>query len=135
MRDNAVRSQLGRERLPLPTQTADGAAGIVSGDPTAFYVYQVKVINTGAKKIRSLVWEYVLTDPATQREVGRHSFETKASIGVGKNQTLAGWSTLPPASVVDVKKSDKEHRDQFSERVDIHRVVYEDGTVWERTRK
>ncbi|HEX8685907.1 MAG TPA: hypothetical protein VF736_07300 [Pyrinomonadaceae bacterium] len=135
MRDNNERSKTGRERLPMPTRPSDGTVGIVESDPRVSYLYQIKVVNRGAKKIRSVVWEYVLFDPATGREVGRHSFETKAGIGVGKDQTLSARSELPPASVVDVKKTDKEARGQYSERVEIRRVLYEDGTVWERERE
>ena len=135
MRENNERAKTGRERLPPPTQSSDGPVGIISSDPRVTYLYEVKVVNTGKKKIRSVVWEYVLTDPATRREVGHHSFETRTGIGAGKNQTLSGRSELPPASVVDVKKSDRETRGQYAERVDIRRVVYEDGTDWERERK
>ena len=134
LRENNERAKTGRERLPMPTQTADGAAGIVTSDPRVAYLYEVKVVNRGTKKIRSLVWEYVLFDPATEREVGRHAFETRAGIGVGKDQTLSGQSRMPPASLVDVQKSNKEVRGQYAERVEIRRVVYEDGTVWERER-
>jgi hypothetical protein len=100
-----------------------------------YYLYEVKFSNGGAKKIRSLVWEYVLFDAATRREVGRHSFETKADISAGKTKSLLGLSTSPPATVVDVKQSDKESQGQFSERVEIQRVVYDDGTIWERGRQ
>ena len=104
-------------------------------DPRVSYLYEVKVVNNGARKVLSLVWEYVLFDPATGREVGRHAFETKAGIGVGKAQTLQGRSGQPPASVVDVAKSDKEKRGQYAERVEIVRVVYEGGEVWESGRR
>ena len=135
IRENTERARTGRERLPMPTRPSDGTAGIVESDPRVSYLYEVKVVNRGTKKIRSVAWEYVLFDPATEREVGRHAFETKAGIGVGKDQTLSARSEIPPASVVDVKKTNKEARDQYSERVEIRRVVYEDGTSWERERQ
>lgn len=131
-RANTVLNKMGRERLPLPTQPANGSGGIPPNEPRNFYLYEVKFGNGGTKKVRSLIWVYVLFDPATQREVGRHSFESKADISAGKTKSLLGFSTTPPAAVVDVSKSDKEKPGQYSERVEIHRVVYEDGTVWER---
>jgi hypothetical protein len=138
-RENNTRAQTGARLRPLPARApgepATGPTELPPVDPRVSYLYEVKVVNTGTKKISSLVWEYVLFDPATEREVGRHSFETKAGIGVGKGQTLSGRSEQPPATVVDVSQSDKEKRGQFAERVEIRRVVYEGGDVWERERK
>ena len=133
-RDNAARQQQGRGPRRMPTQTIEGVLADARSENRDYYVYEVKVLNTGTKKIKALVWEYVVFDPVTQREVGRHSFETKAGIDLGKGKTLVGWSTLPPAGIVDARKPEKETRTQFTERVDIRRVVYEDGAVWERPR-
>ncbi len=135
-RENTVLNKMGRERLPMPGQPANGTRGIPPNEPRDYYLYEAKFVNGGAKKIRTLVWEYVLFDPATLREVGHHTFESKAGIPAGKTKSLMGFSTAPPATVVDVKQSDKETAaGQFSERVEIQRVVYEDGTVWERGRQ
>lgn len=135
-RENNSRAQAGTRLRPMPTRAAGepptGPTELPPIDPRVSYLYEVKVVNTGTKKISSLVWEYVLFDPATEREVGRHAFETKAGIGVGKQQTLSARSGNPPVSVVDVSKSDKEKRGQYAERVEIRRVVYEGGAVWER---
>ncbi|MET0622171.1 MAG: hypothetical protein ABW250_04230 [Pyrinomonadaceae bacterium] len=146
-RENNERSRTGRILVPLPTQatgepkptqTPGEPARVVTepppSDPRVSYLYEVKVVNKGTKKIRSLVWEYVLVDPATRSEVGRHAFETKAGIGVGKEQTLLGRSGQHPVGVVHVTKSDKEKSGQYAERVEILRVVYEGGDVWERER-
>ena len=129
--------QRGRSPLPppLPPDTPGATLGPRPGRGSNVYLYEVKVRNKGTKKIRSIVWEYVLYDPATRAEVGRHEFESKVSIGVGQSKSLQGASSMPPASVVHVSKSDRETREQYADRVDIRRVVYEDGTVWERGRR
>lgn len=134
-RVNTIRSQLGRPPLPMPAQTIESLDRLALNETTTVYVYEIKVLNTGAKKIRSLLWEYVLYDQQTEREVGRHLFESKVGIDVGKSKGLSAWSTQPPATVVDVSKTDRESRGQFSERIDVQRVEYEDGTFWERARK
>ncbi len=138
-RENNERAKSGMRLRPMPTRApgepATGPSELPPSDPRVSYVYEVKVVNTGTKKISSLVWEYVLFDPATEREVGRHAFESKAGIPAGKTKSLTGLSTTPPATVVDVKQTDKEWPGQFSERVEIQRVVYDDGTVWERGRQ
>jgi hypothetical protein len=138
LRDNASRQQQGRGPKRMPTQTIEGVLADAPSENRDYYVYEVKVLNTGTRKIKSLVWEYVVLDPATQREVGRHSFETKAGIDLGKGKTLIGWSTLPPSGVVDARRPEKEPKKSsalFTERVDIRRVVYQDGAVWERQRE
>lgn len=135
-RQNTVRGQLGRERVPLPSQTADSVGrGIVMSDPRIFYIYEVRITNTGAKKIRSITWEYVFSDLSTQREVGRHHFENKVGVEVGKAKTLMGISSTPPAETVDVRDAPKRKGEQYYERVDVRRVEYTDGTFWERERK
>ena len=124
--------QRGVYPLPPPTEAPSAKYRPQPGPAGNVYLYEVTVSNKGTKKIRSIVWEYVLYNPATKDEVGRHEFESRVGIEVGKSKSLVGASSMPPASVVHVSQSDKETREQYADRVDIHRVVYEDGTVWER---
>ena len=132
-RVNATRNERGgRTPLPPPSEPSIKTAKR-SGPATTIYLYQIRVSNDGTKKIRSIVWDYVLFDPTTQREMGRNQFESKVSLGVGKTKDLFGSSKTPPATVVDVSKSDKVERGQYAEAVEIQRVVYDDGTVWERS--
>ncbi|HJQ32346.1 MAG TPA: hypothetical protein VJ866_09210 [Pyrinomonadaceae bacterium] len=124
--------QRGRYPLPPPTEAPSAKLRPEPGPAGNVYLYEVTVSNRGTKKIRSIVWEYVLYNPATKDEVGHHEFESNVGIEVGKSKSLVGASSMPPASVVHVSQSDKETREQYADRVDIRRVVYEDGTVWER---
>lgn len=129
-RQNRVRAREGLDRTPPPklvnpTRMPDSGRYVE-------YVYEIKITNTGAKKIRDLEWGYVLLDPATGSEAGHNRFLQEAGIGPGKSRALTARSPSPPARVVDVLKSDKETRGQFSEQIVIHRIVYEDGTIWER---
>ena len=131
-RENRARERAGRTPLPPRTEPRVKATNRSSESATTFYVYQIRVSNSGTKKIRSVVWDYVLLDPATQREMGRNQFESRVGLGVGKTKDLIGSSKMPPAQIVDVSKSDKVAPGQYAEAVDIRRVVYDDGTVWER---
>ena len=131
-RANAARERRGQQARPTPMGNAESMASLPPNETTTYYLYEVKVVNKGAKKIRSLLWEYVLLDTETKREVGRHLFESKGGIDAGKSKGLTGLSTQPLAAVVDASKPAKESRGQYTERVDIRRVEYEDGTVWER---
>ncbi|MBV8859693.1 MAG: hypothetical protein JOZ02_22360 [Acidobacteria bacterium] len=135
---NRALDQLGLSPVAPPTEPRNGkkdAPPVERSDNQTYYLYEAKVSNNGAKKIRLLVWDYILSEPKTQGEVGHHQFETKINIGVGQTRSLLAWSTLPPASTVNVAQSDKQVRGQYTERVEIQRVVYEDGTVWEREPK
>ena len=134
-RVNATRNERGgRTPLPPPSEPSIKTAKRTSPGPaTHVYLYQIRVSNDGTKKIRSIVWDYVLFDQITQREMGRNQFESKVSIGVGKTKDLFGSSKTPPATVIDVSKSDKVERGQYAEAVEIQRVEYSDGTFWERS--
>lgn len=132
--ENTVRAKAGERPLRLPTPP-----GLSRSEPDARrnrnrgqYVYQVTIRNTGTKKIRELKWEYVLFDPNTGREVGSHEFTNEESISPGKTKKMTGYSITSPASVVDVTKSGEEAPGQYSERVVIHRIEYEDGSSWQR---
>lgn len=135
-RINATRNERGgRAPLPPPAEPSIKTVRRSSGPAfaTNIYLYQIRVSNGGTKKIRSIVWDYVLFDRDTLRETGRNRFESKVDIGVGKTKDLFGSSKLPPATVVDVSKSDKVERGQYAEAVEIERVEYSDGTFWERS--
>ena len=135
-RTNVILNRQGRERVALPTQPVYGSGGIVPNKPMDVYRYEVKFTNTGTKKIRSLVWAYVLYDEDTQREVGNNGFMSRIDLGSGKSKGVVAMTLTPPVNVVDVSKSAKETAPgQYTERVEIHRVEYEDGTVWERGRQ
>ena len=146
-RQNAARERAGQTALPPPSR-AIGVTQPVSSEianettapkrnlggdkpPGIEYVYEAKVSNTGTKAIRALVWEYVLTDPETQREVGRHSFTSRVNIRPGKSEKLVGRSASPPAQVVNVSKSNKQERGQYVESLNIQRIEYADGTAWQ----
>lgn len=113
---------------PEPISTLDTSAG------TTVYSYSVKVRNTGDKTVRALAWEYVFTDPGTGAEVGRHRYTSQVKIRPGKNGELTGQSVSPPARVVDVRSAGGARDARLAERVEIHRVEYDDGSAWERPR-
>lgn len=49
------------------------------------YFYSIQVKNEGPKKIRSLAWDYVFSDPGSKQELKRQSFRTFVAVGI--NQT------------------------------------------------
>jgi hypothetical protein len=98
-------------------------------------VYEAKIINTGDKSIRSIIWEYLVSETESQMQVGRHRFVDKTKIRPGKGANLVGYSTTPAVSILSVSKSDKQQQNNYSERVLISRIEFDDGTFWQRTVK
>lgn len=127
---NKIRVQAGTEQVPVPT--GGGMTSAPNRGPRSnarsHYIYNVKLSNTGAKKIRSLDWEYVLVDSSTGEVAGRRQFTSKVGLGPGQKKKLTGRSTLPPSLTVDASK---ESSARYKETVVIRRVEFEDGDVWQ----
>jgi hypothetical protein len=133
MRENGERAAVGLPQAPVPSRTVDPVR-LVSRVSAPEYIYEVKISNIGAKKIRELVWGYVLLDPGTGREISDRRFTTKVSIRPGQSKKLVGRSSLPPL-VVSAAKTNEALSDQYAERIEIHLVKYDDGSVWESASK
>jgi len=131
MQQNRTRAGLAKDPVPLPARNAPKP--ITPGPPAHpfEYSYKVKIQNTGVKKIREIVWEYVLVDPSTGSEVGRRRFTSTVSVGPGKSKTLFGYSTLPPTSTIDASSAGEKPEGQHSEHVVITKILYDDYTFWE----
>ena len=154
-RENVDRAKMGQTPLPAPTKKT--AANIPVGstpmgvplgdepvgnrnlparsDPGAssvHYVYEARIKNTGVKTIRTVVWQYLLFDPETEIEVGRHQFTGRVGVRAGKTANLVARSKTPPTHIVQAAKSSKELPDKHAERVVINRIEYDDGSFWQR---
>jgi hypothetical protein len=130
---NTIRQKAGEPplRLPTPPRTSP----VTFDRNSTRYAYEVKFSNTGAKKIRKLVWEYVLLDRDTGRQLGHHEFTSEANIAPRMTKKLIGYSMSTPTSVVDAKNAGKEEPGNYLERVVVNRIEYDDGTFWERESK
>jgi len=152
--ENATRAKQGQAALPTPTKkiasnTPVGSTpmGVPIGDEPAgnrnlpaktdpglssvHYLYKAKVKNTGEKDIRVIRWQYLLADRTSGAVIGSHSFTTVINLRSGRTIDLIGRSKTSPASVVDVRNSDKESRGKYAERVIIESVEYADGSNWQ----
>lgn len=127
-RENAARAKSGKTAVynrGRPVQ-------IDNRSPFTTYVYKAKVTNNDAKAIRAIEWDYVFYDPATEKEVGRHPLKNDVKLQPGKSAEISRRIASPPTDVVDVEKTGKKIKEQYAERVEIQRVVYADGSVWQR---
>ena len=102
--------------------------------PRYAFHYKISVRNSGRKAIKEIDCDYVFTDAATGEEVGRRQFTSVAKIAPGKSRELSFTVPMPPTRKISAQALDRKEREGLSERVVLVRVVYEDGTVWERAK-
>lgn len=114
--DSANVEQLRRKRQP----------------PRYGFMYKVSIKNTGAKLIKSLDWDHVFFDPDTKTETGRHQFTSDEKIAPGRQKEFSVFASSPPSSTISVHKLEKREREIVGESVVVVRVVYDDGSVWQR---
>jgi hypothetical protein len=102
------------------------------GPPRYGFRYKLSVRNDGAKAVKELDWDYVFTDAATGEELGRHKFTSEGRVPPGKGKEFSFFIPNPPTLRVSAYALDKTERAGLREQVVLVRVLYEDGTVWQK---
>jgi hypothetical protein len=100
--------------------------------PRYAFLYKVSVKNDGGKEISAIDWDYVFTDAATGEELGRRRFTSAEEIAPGKRKELSQLVSSPPTMKISAYAFGKRERDGLNEQIQIVRVTYEDGTVWQK---
>ncbi len=119
------------ERDALTDQALINA--IHSGPPARYgFRYKVSLQNKGTKEIRSIDWDYVFVDLINATELGRREFGSDQKIPPGKTKEFSFFIPIPPARRISIQALDKHERDGMGERIELVRVQYADGTVWQR---
>jgi len=131
-RENDNRVRRGEAPIPIPNREIASTKRKAPEGRSLSYLYEAKIVNTGDKSIRSIIWEYLVSETESQIEVGRHRFVDKTKIRPGKGANLVGYSTTPAISILSVSESDKQQQNKYSERVLISRIEFDDGTFWQR---
>ena len=131
-RENDNRVRRGEAPIPIPNREIASTKRKAPEGRSLGYLYEAKIVNTGDKSIRSIIWEYLVSETESQIEVGRHRFVDKTKIRPGKGANLVGYSTTPAISILSVSESDKQQQNKYSERVLISRIEFDDGTYWQR---
>ena len=129
-RANVIRARQGQTPLPPPPKKISGDN--IPPGPTVNFVYEAKVKNIGAKTIQAIEWEYVVSDPSDDVELGRRKFTDVMKLRPGKEMTMVGISSTHPVRILRAKKSDKDPEPKYVERVVINRIEFSDGTFWQR---
>jgi hypothetical protein len=111
-------------QTPVPTSPSTPGGG------RDFYVYKITVKNNGAKLIKEVDWEFRFLHPDTQQELANVRVSSKVNLSPGKTKVIKSRTVQQPIGVAD--QLDKKYRVQFMEEVVIHRIVYSDGSAWQR---
>ena len=127
-RDYSLPNQPTEPRMPSPE------ARPIPPPPSVIttYVYKMKVKNNGPKTIKSVDWEYQFLDPNSNEVMGYRRITSNTKLSPGKTKVLERRFTRQPTLLVNADRLDKKYKDQFTERLIIHRIQYTDGSVWER---
>jgi hypothetical protein len=96
------------------------------------YVYKLTLKNNGTKRIKFVDWEFQFLHPETQEVLGSRRITSKVKLAPGKTEKIEARLLQQPTHIVAADQLGKKDRDQFKEAVIIHRIVYSDGSVWER---
>ncbi|HYP52516.1 MAG TPA: hypothetical protein VEQ42_03190 [Pyrinomonadaceae bacterium] len=100
--------------------------------PRYAFLYKASVRNDGPKAIKTVDWDYVFEDAAGGEELGRLRFTSDAKIEPGKTRALDVFTAAAPTKTISVEALNSRERDGLREHVVIVRLVYADGTVWQR---
>lgn len=96
------------------------------------YVYKITVKNNGAKLIKEVDWEFRFLHPDTQEELGSIRVSSKVNLSPEKTKVIKSRTVQQPIGVLLPDQSGKKYRGQFKEEIIIHRIVYSDGSAWQR---
>lgn len=101
-------------------------------DPTTKdYEYKFRFKNRAAKEIVGLEWTYLFSDAATHKPLVAHRFNTDARITRGKDKQVTAYTDASPPRIVNAKTQPKDGK-AWIEEVIITKVVFADGSRWER---
>jgi len=96
------------------------------------FVYKTLLQNNNSKAIATVDWDYVFFDLETGNELSRRQFGSEEKIAPGKEKELKFFIPNPPTKTISVQALSKNERNGLGERIELMRVEYADGTIWER---
>jgi hypothetical protein len=100
--------------------------------PRYSFLYKISIRNTGEKTFKEIDCDYVFSDAATGVELSRREFTAVERLAPGKQKEFTFFSPSPPSHTVSVDKLNKRERETLSEHIVIVRILYADGSVWQR---
>jgi hypothetical protein len=96
------------------------------------FYYKVRLKNNATAAVTSVDWDHVFFERGTENEIGRQQFTSDENIASGKSRELTVILTSPPTRTISVSSLNKDERDQLTEKIELVRIKYADGRVWQR---
>ncbi len=121
-----------RAKREAKADEANIAAQRDKAPPRYYFIYKAKIKNNSTSAVVELDWDYVFFERGTENELGRREFTTDEQIGPGKVRELTVTTLSPPTRTVSLSSLNLGEHDQFTERIQLVRVKYADGRVWQR---
>ncbi len=131
-RNAANRGAAGRTETQIKNHEDATVKARQTAPPEDGYRYTVKLRNGGGKTIKSIDWDYLFIDSATGQEAARHQFTSDDTIKPGKTKEVSVLYLTPPVKTISAKALGKKDTAPFQERVIVARILYSDGSVWQR---
>jgi hypothetical protein len=120
-----------RARREAKADEANLAKQREKGPPQYYFIYKAKIKNHHTSAITQIDWDHVFFERGTENELGRQQFTSDEQIGSGKTKELTVTITSPPTHTVSVTALNLEERKRFTEKIELVRVKYADGHVWQ----
>jgi hypothetical protein len=131
-RNSANKGAAGRIETQKINEDEAMARARQTAPPDDGYRYKVKVKNNGGKTVKSVDWDYLFIDPLNGREVARHQFTSDDTIKPGKSKDLEVLYLIAPVKTISAAMLKKKEPMPFQEQVVLMRILYSDGSVWQR---
>ena len=89
---------------------------------------ELQVQNSGSKRIKRIDWRILLiVGENSTKQIYSYGLHSNRTIRAGEKVTLAGW--IRNQSIKTISK--QREKGLAKERVDITRIQYADGSIWE----
>jgi hypothetical protein len=89
---------------------------------------ELQVQNSGSKRIKSIDWRLILiAGENSTKQIYSYGLHSNRTIRPGEKITLVGW--IRNQSIKAISK--QREKGLAKERVDITRIQYSDGSIWE----
>lgn len=94
--------------------------------------HRVKLRNTGSKVVEIVFWEYQFIEALNPENVIRRQFICGVEMKPNKEKELLAFTSANPSPVISVDSLAKKSGNPYKEKVEINRVEYADGSIWQR---
>jgi hypothetical protein len=99
--------------------------------PFALCLYLQDNAKKGRQTIKSIDWDYIFRDRATETELNRQQFTSDEENAPGKTRELTVVIRKPPTQTVSVTSLNTSERESLKGEVIIVRIEFTDGTSWQ----